>query len=162
MRAGWSFDTRIFLTLDLFASGCSAVVSHAPYPEQKQALPKLCGTSTKSCAHNTPSTVSTWTVSTPHTATTAYADDDGQVFRKYPQRDTYLARACDVLLVTLPQLGGAASGVMLQALEYYSRTADLTPKGVFHDMMRPLSEDYDSTLVAKIARVYEEHYRLKV
>jgi hypothetical protein len=91
-----------------------------------------------------------------------YMDDEGQVFRKYPQRDTYLARACDMLLVTLPQLGGAASGVMLQALEYYGRTAELTPKGVFHDMMRPWSEDYDAALVAKIARVYEEHYRLKI
>jgi hypothetical protein len=87
-----------------------------------------------------------------------YADDEGVLFRKYPERDLYLARACDVLLVTLPQLGGAASGVMLQALEFYSRTAPLTPKGVFHDMMRPCSENYDSALVAKIARVYEEHY----
>jgi hypothetical protein len=87
-----------------------------------------------------------------------YTDDEGTEFRKYPQRDTYMARTCDVLLVTLPQLGGAASGVMLQALEFYNRTVPLTPKNVFNDMMRPWSEPFDSVLFAKIARVYEEHY----
>ena len=75
-------------------------------------------------------------------------------FSSYPDRDQALYEDSDELLVFLPQMGGAQSGVMQSIL----LSAGVLDGADVLGYIRHVSEPFDKELMARVAQVYEDFY----
>jgi hypothetical protein len=80
------------------------------------------------------------------------------VGKNYEERDEQMVQAVHEVILYLPQMGAAASGVMLEALTQLAKSPEyLTPESV-QVFLRDKSEPWDPLLIDRFREVYEQHY----